>query len=40
MQLQADSIIQTINHLGNTANFKGEQLLSGLHAGTLAPRAD
>lgn len=35
LQLQADSIIKTIDHVGLTTTYKGDQLLSGLHAGGL-----
>jgi flagellin len=35
MQLQADSILATIDLLGNTTEFKGARILTGVNAGSL-----
>ena len=35
LQVQADSILGTIDFLGNTTEFKGARILTGVNAGTL-----
>lgn len=35
IQVQADSILQTLDYLGNTTEFKGARILTGVNAGTL-----
>jgi flagellin len=35
LQLQADSILETLDFLGNTTEFKGARILTGVNAATL-----